>query len=222
MTIELANKLAELRKQKGLSQEELADKLNVSRQTISKWERGEASPDTDNLIELAKLYEISLDKLLGLKAEEENKEAKSENEEAKIKISNSKIEINDGKEKVILIDDDDDDEKECRHGHKPSKLDIAVSCITTILVVAAYLLLGFLLKLWDKAWVLFFLVIIVPGIFETIEKKDVKKIPFVSTVVAVYLSICLFVAPIWHPLWVIFLTIPIFEVLIRIKKDKKE
>ena len=219
MTIELANKLAELRKQKGLSQEELADKLNVSRQTISKWERGEASPDTDNLVELAKLYEISLDKLLGLKVEEQ-KEIKGESEEAKIKISNSKIEINDGKEKVILIDDDD--EKECRHGHKPSRLDIAVSCITTILVVAAYLLLGFLLKLWDKAWVLFFLVIIVPGIFETIEKKSIKKFPFVSLVVATYLSICIFVAPIWHPLWVIFLTIPVFEVLIRIKKDKKE
>lgn len=221
MTIELANKLAELRKQKGLSQEELADKLNVSRQTISKWERGEASPDTDNLVELAKLYEISLDKLLGLKVEDQ-KEIKGEDEEAKIKISNSKIEINDGKEKVILIDDDDDDEKECRHGHKPSRLDIAVSCITTILVVAAYLLLGFLLKLWDKAWVLFFLVIIVPGIFETIEKKSIKKFPFVSLVVAIYLTICIFVAPIWHPLWVIFLTIPIFEVLIRIKKDKKE
>ena len=51
MTIELANRLAELRKQKGLSQEELADRLQVSRQAISKWERGEASPDTDNLIE---------------------------------------------------------------------------------------------------------------------------------------------------------------------------
>ena len=65
MTIELGNRLAELRKKHGLSQEELADQLGVSRQAVSKWERGEASPDTDNLIELARIYGISLDELLG-------------------------------------------------------------------------------------------------------------------------------------------------------------
>jgi len=52
MNIEIANKLLQLRKEKGLSQEQLAQKLGISRQAISKWERAEASPDTDNLIEL--------------------------------------------------------------------------------------------------------------------------------------------------------------------------
>ena len=64
MNIEIANKLVKLRKQAGLSQEELADKLGLSRQAVSKWERAEASPDTDNLICLAKLYGVSLDELL--------------------------------------------------------------------------------------------------------------------------------------------------------------
>lgn len=64
MNIEIANKLVELRKQHNLSQEELAEKLGISRQAISKWERAESSPDTDNLIALAKLYNISLDELL--------------------------------------------------------------------------------------------------------------------------------------------------------------
>lgn len=64
MTLEIANRLVELRKQHGLSQEELADKLGVSRQAVSKWERVESSPDTDNLIALAKLYGMSLDNLL--------------------------------------------------------------------------------------------------------------------------------------------------------------
>ena len=64
MTIEIANRLVKLRKEKGLSQEELADKLGLSRQAVSKWERAEASPDTDNLICLAKLYGVSLDDLL--------------------------------------------------------------------------------------------------------------------------------------------------------------
>jgi transcriptional regulator with XRE-family HTH domain len=64
MNIEIANRLVELRKKSGLSQEELAAKLGLSRQAVSKWERAEASPDTDNLICLAKLYGVSLDHLL--------------------------------------------------------------------------------------------------------------------------------------------------------------
>ncbi|MBP5694274.1 MAG: helix-turn-helix transcriptional regulator, partial [Bacilli bacterium] len=64
MTIEIADRLIQLRKKHGLSQEELADKLGLSRQAVSKWERAEASPDTDNLICLAKLYGVSLDELL--------------------------------------------------------------------------------------------------------------------------------------------------------------
>lgn len=64
MTIEIANRLQQLRKNNGLSQEQLAEKIGVSRQAVSKWERSEASPDTDNLILLARLYKVSLDDLL--------------------------------------------------------------------------------------------------------------------------------------------------------------
>lgn len=64
MNVEIAERLAARRKQAGLSQEALAEKLGVSRQAVSKWERSESSPDTDNLIALAKLYGVSLDELL--------------------------------------------------------------------------------------------------------------------------------------------------------------
>lgn len=89
MNIEIANRLVQMRKQKGLSQEELAEKLGLSRQAVSKWERAEASPDTDNLICLAKLYCISLDDLLNTDQpiEEIARDVKEENarkeEEAK-------------------------------------------------------------------------------------------------------------------------------------------
>ena len=56
MNIEIANRLVGLRKKNNLSQEQLAEKIGVSRQAVSKWERSEASPDTDNLIMLARLY----------------------------------------------------------------------------------------------------------------------------------------------------------------------
>lgn len=64
MNIEIANRLVNLRKENNLSQEALAEKLGISRQAVSKWERAEASPDTDNLILLARLYGVSLDELL--------------------------------------------------------------------------------------------------------------------------------------------------------------
>ena len=76
MTIEIANRLLEYRKKSGLSQEELAEKLNISRQSVSKWERGEASPDTDNLIQLSKIYGITLDELINVEKPVISKEDK--------------------------------------------------------------------------------------------------------------------------------------------------
>ena len=61
----LGIKLQEIRKQNKLSQEALAEKLGVSRQAISKWERGESAPDTENLIALSRIYGVSIDELLG-------------------------------------------------------------------------------------------------------------------------------------------------------------
>lgn len=57
-------KLIKLRKASGLSQEELGNKLNVARQTVSKWELGETTPEMDKLEELSNLFEISIDELV--------------------------------------------------------------------------------------------------------------------------------------------------------------
>lgn len=75
MNLEIATRLVGLRKANKLSQEALAEKLGISRQAVSKWERAEASPDTDNLIALAKLYHVSLDELLKINEEEETDSA---------------------------------------------------------------------------------------------------------------------------------------------------
>ena len=61
--MEIGNKIAELRRKKGLSQEELAEKIGVARQTISKWELGETSPDIKQSKELSKIFNVSLDEL---------------------------------------------------------------------------------------------------------------------------------------------------------------
>ena len=72
MNVETAQRLADLRRSKGFSQEGLARRLVLSRQAVSKWECAESSPDTENLISLAKLYGVSLDELLNPSAEIED------------------------------------------------------------------------------------------------------------------------------------------------------
>ena len=81
-----SEKLYELRKENGFSQEELAEKLNVARQTISKWETGMTVPDTNNLIELSKIFGISIDDLVGKKDEEVIEDNKKINRKLLIKI----------------------------------------------------------------------------------------------------------------------------------------
>ena len=64
MNNDIAQRLAEMRRSRGYSQEELAWKLGLSRQAISKWERAESSPDTGNLLALSRLYGVTLDELV--------------------------------------------------------------------------------------------------------------------------------------------------------------
>ena len=61
--MDLGKKILELRKKENLSQEQLAEKMNVTRQTISKWELNETTPDIKQAKELSKLFKISLDEL---------------------------------------------------------------------------------------------------------------------------------------------------------------
>ena len=63
--MDLGKKILELRKKENLSQEQLAEKMNVTRQTISKWELNETTPDIKQAKELSKLFKISLDELTG-------------------------------------------------------------------------------------------------------------------------------------------------------------
>lgn len=62
--MQIGSRIQQLRKKQGWSQGELAEKLNVSRQTVSKWELAEALPDTENVIKLCRLFSVSADALL--------------------------------------------------------------------------------------------------------------------------------------------------------------
>ena len=65
----LADKIIRLRKKNGWSQEELADKMNISRQAVSKWERDLSFPDISSIPKLAEIFEVSVDELIQVKTE---------------------------------------------------------------------------------------------------------------------------------------------------------
>ncbi len=93
--MKINEKILLLRKKEGLSGEALAEKLNVSRQTISNWERGETSPDLSQAVSLSKIFKVSLDDLTDNKLELETKDNPNN-------ILKSLI----GKKCILLIEDD--------------------------------------------------------------------------------------------------------------------
>lgn len=62
--MELGKKIYQLRKLSGMTQEQLAEKLNISRQTLSKWENGTSMPDVESVVRLSALFDTSLEELL--------------------------------------------------------------------------------------------------------------------------------------------------------------
>lgn len=83
----ISEKLVYLRKSRGLSQETLAEKLDVSRQAVSRWENGTALPDTGNILALSKLFNVTADYLL-------NDEYESDEDLPKVKESNTILHAN--------------------------------------------------------------------------------------------------------------------------------
>ena len=220
MNIEIANRLQKLRKEKGYSQEQLADELGISRQAVSKWERAEASPDTDNLICLAKLYGISLDELLNSdETVEEIRQNTIDSNESK-NSGKSKVIINKDGSRITIESSDDDDDDEPDEGEeydgedktKPHLLSVLFTTITTLLIVCAFLLTGFLWDMWHISWTFFLLIPVCATIPNAIKRR--KPTEFAYPVLVTFFF-CLFgmLYGIWHPLWVLFITIPMYYAL---------
>ena len=236
MNIEIANRLQKLRKEKGFSQEELADALGISRQAVSKWERAEASPDTDNLICLAKLYNVSLDSLLDTdETIEELKEEQKEkaNESEKVKEDKEGIFIDDEGDSIHVGSDGihlkDADGSEVfigkggvrgvdKNGHvfKREKFRVSsyVCGILMLFAVIGYLLIGFLVGYWEVAWTLFLVPEIIASIIRCFEKKKLGafNMPVLCTVVFITVSM---LTGLWHPMWVVFLLVPVYYSIVN-------
>ena len=139
MNIEIANRLLTLRKQFNLSQEDLAARLGISRQAVSRWERAEASPDTDNLIALSKLYNVSIDSLLAMDADGEENFKYQANDNA------SQIRNEAGISDTRFKGDSDDLMNLLRR----------LAPVYPVIVTMIYLVLGFALNMWHPGWIVF-------------------------------------------------------------------
>ena len=126
--MEFNNKLYELRKQKGFSQEELANRLNVSRQTISKWEVGESTPDMEKLVAISDLFEVSLDELV--KGEEPKLAEPSE------QIVKSEL-YSDIKEKVLTVDN----KKKAKKGIKIAGIILGIFVLIDVISFVIYVIM---------------------------------------------------------------------------------
>ena len=225
MTIEIADRLIQLRKKHGLSQEELGDKLGLSRQAVSKWERAEASPDTDNLICLAKLYGVSLDELLSTDDDVETivKEQVKKEPEEETKGDSIVLKDSDGS-KVVISDHCVKcyDEKGKRVERKPqdkfTKVITLVDCILSSAMLILYICLGVSpLQMWANGWVFFFVPEIICSILRAVHKHNPNKVNITFAALFTFFFVCMVCpglgANLWHPMWVVFLAIPAYHSL---------
>ncbi len=189
----LGSKLYELRKNSGLSQEELAEKLNVSRQAISKWECGESMPDTDNLITISRLYKISLDELVG------NSYCESEDN------TDSSVEEN----QKYLSDEEKNELNKTPPRKKRGWAWVLHTFPYPIFITIVFLLWGFIWDGWDIAWTLFITIPLYHSTIECIRAKKLNLFAYPVLVTFIYVFIGMKWS-LWHPYWVLFITVPIF------------
>ena len=198
MNIKLADRLVELRKEHKLSQEALAEKLGLSRQSISKWERAEASPDTDNLIALAEVYGVTLDELLG------NNEPKKRKQETQPQSENKDLSAKQIK----------------------GKQNLKKSPLLFLGAIAVYVGGGIVLGVfwWSLMWILFPLVLgyTFSALSMCFEDRKLLSIIF-STIAAIFLAVSLYIVlgvtlHLWGLAWIIFLAIPAYVYIKVIKK----
>ena len=152
----LGEKLYELRKDKRLTQDEVAEKLDVTRQTVSKWETDQSQPDFDKIKPMCELYGVTPDVLLGFKEKSEH----NDDEENKWDWDEAK------KHMFKKGKDDEDDEDEWANTAK-NRAEI-VNSIVWMIAIAAYFIVSFQTKAWNVTWVIFLIAVAVSSFVKLI------------------------------------------------------
>lgn len=240
MSIKQGEYLKKLRTEKGLSQDALGEVLGISRQSVSKWEQGNSTPDIDNIGKLAEFYGVSIDSLVKGEAQEEEAEnATAESEEEKAvnelideftgKAENEEKEEQQEtqlsapqpslKEKELLEEQKEEAyfherEREREERKKEKKRRSWLFPLYPVLAVIAYCLIGTFLGAngWKMGWIV---LLTIPLFYTGIIAAEKKKpVIFCYPVLVLIVFLLLgFLKSMWHPAWILFLTIPIFYII---------
>lgn len=149
----LADKIIQLRKREGMSQEELAEKMNVSRQAVSKWESAQSLPDIDKILQLSQMFDVTTDYLLKDEIEETEQNVRSDSADnilraERIDIEDQSIHIEkDGKSVYI-------NGESIQRRYKDYPLTGIVTSSYWSLVTAVYLIWSFMSDAWDISWII--------------------------------------------------------------------
>ncbi len=216
MSLELGKRLTEFRKRNNLSQEELANKLKVSRQSICNWESGDSSPSIDYIQDLAKLYSVSIDDLINVNKSIDDCYKKKEENGSFVHVSKNGIFINDKEDgDFISIDENGLNINGKKNGRKKDdeqydfvnddgtwkvvynekaknrkiikKTSSLIDGIMALIICGIYILLGCLDdSLWAKMWPLFFTFLVPGALVRTFGLKKPNEFPIVFIVAAIY------------------------------------
>ena len=208
--MDLGKKLFELRKSKNLSQEDVADKLNVTRQTVSKWETNQSTPDFDKIVPLCDLYGISTDDLLKDKVKKEKEKDELESKK-NIYENMTKNQIN------------------------QKSAEIVSSSILIFVIAIAFAGIGVAVLKWNPIVIgCTFLILIGWGITRIVkhymsipklektkeEKKQDKVIKQINDIIgaigtAIYFIVS-FITMAWHLTWIIFIVIGLINEIVKL------
>jgi len=228
MTIEIANRLVEFRKKKGYSQEQIAEMLGVSRQSVSNWESGEVTPSIEYFGQLAKIYGCTIDDLYNteknvddvLKEEEKYKKEKKKTDTVNINPSGIHIKSEDGDEVHIgasgihVYENSEVVDAPIKNSYRWETVSGIITGISVIAFIVAYLILGFLGEKgsWGRWWVLLVLIPVPGCIVEMFRHKKFSDFPMALVVTFLYLFAGTFYGR-WSPEWVIFFAIPVYHII---------
>lgn len=183
MSIKQGEYLRKLRIERELSQEQLAEAMGLSRQSISKWEQGVSTPDIDNFMKLAEFYSMPIEHLI--KAGEID-------------------------EKSDPVKESSAEEKPKKEKKKRGWLFASYPIITVIVYALIGIVFGG--RGWAFGWIVLLTIpLFYTGII-AFEKKKPIIFCYPVLAVIIYL-LCGILFRLWHPMWIIFLTIPLFYII---------
>ena len=228
----LGEKISALRRQRGMSQKQLAEMLMISPQAVSRWENGENTPDVENILRLSEILDVSTDYLLKNGETMATGEAPGDEEERKKNGFSFSIDL-DGLEDLKNLKElkelknlknlknlDEDDNIVIRNGkiirrgrRRGMSHNIIIKNINRIAVLS-FLVIGFGWGLWHPGWLILVAAWAIKAIYNIVVNKSLEGIGFGSLAILIFFVMGLGWG-LWHPGWLVFLVAGLLDSLLN-------